>query len=361
MKLLLLHNPGDPRFRFFDLAHSGLLVNSIEPTFQPQICDVGICYANLGFDYFNPNFSHLKIPNTPDFSYEQDLHVFTEVSRLCARIILYIREDGPGWMDRWFDYMKENNLMHRTVVIRDFKFSDKFLLSNKPKELLQDNGGYLRHLKKIGDALPESLEFTQCTVSNMSLNENHINDYLRVKNFTFRFHSYGWLGMGYEREISYLKTYDVFYVKRYRKTIDGYLRRWIESIIRNESNINSYLGPCDDTQYIDELCKSKLCIAPWGLGECVFDDWKASINGVILLRPRTDHVIDYYGIYDSQSNYALREFELSRASLLEQVYEILENYEYFSGLATEYAYDLRKTFTLERHIKDFVAICNFSS
>jgi hypothetical protein len=202
------------------------------------------------------------------------------------------------------------------------------------------------HLSIINDIFSKKkIEYKEVSINEDLWKEKFIP-------FTFLFDNYGWLYKKYERKVK-SKEYDIFYIKNNRPTLDGLLREKIREKLLKMSH-KKCMKNCSKEQYDILLAKSKICVSTWGMGECVYDDWKAILNETILLKIDTSHVIDYYGIYNEENGYIIY-YKHDLSDLEEKINHILKNYDYYLKRAKEAKQRLLE-YTEERHIKDFKEI-----
>ncbi len=354
IKLLLCHNLTDPRFAFFAATEDYFGAQGLEYAGAVADADIAFYCANMGFNYYTSEFGHFWSDSEP-YSFERDMRNIDWLADRVEKIVVYIRDDGASLIDHYFDYWRARGPLGRIIVTKDFSFSAKFRSEILGRTFTQDGGGFYYHLTKILDAFPQAVSFTDYEPIQKVMKRENVELYAGIKIFTWRFHTYGWLGQGYERDIHQHKDIDLFYVKRYRKTIDGYFRREILDRVTKIRGLAKYTAPIDVREYVDTLCRSKIVIAPWGLGECVWDDWKASINGVLLLRPNTDYVDDYYGIYASGRIKNLHYFDADLSNFESCVDHILGDITRLHELAQDTRAALRSDYNLRRHADDFIS------
>ncbi len=355
MKLLLCHNLTDPRFAFFAAIQDYLKSRGIDYVVETADADVAFYCANMGFNYYAQGLSHLWSEEV-QYSFHRDMRNIEWLADRIEKIIVYIRDDGASLIDDYLDHWRSKDLLERVVVTKDFSYSDQFLNSISGRSFTQDNGGFYFHLTQILESFPASLSFTKLPVSQRVMKIENIDSYRKVRLFTWRFHTYGWLGQGYERDTCQVKDIDLFYVKRYRETLDGYYRKAIMNKVTMMSGLAKWTTSINNNDYVDVLCRSKIVVTPWGLGECVWDDWKASINGVLLLRPHSGHIQDYYGIYTSSSNPCLLNFAPDLSDFEATAEKALADHTHLSDAAVDAAVKLRTKYSLRQHADDFTRV-----
>ncbi len=303
---------------------------------------------NMGYNCYPEKFSHFW-NESESFSIHREIRNINELIKLNKKLILYFRSDGAGDLENWINFLENKK---NIIFFKDFNFNiDKF---NDSIEVLQDVGTFLHHLKKIVDAFPEALKNTSYEIKKGIIDKKNFQFYKdNVKLFTFKFNAYGWISQNYckNNDINN-KPHDIFYVKHHRDTIDGYYRIKIKEKLENIKNLNKFMQSCDYTKYEEELCKSKIVISTYGLGECVFDDWKALLNNCVLLKSDTSYVKDYYGIYVPE-NEMIVYYKTDLSDLEEKINYILSNYEFYKKKAVTIKNYLLTRFSLENHIKDF--------
>ena len=355
MKLFLCHNLTDPRFAFFAATEEYLRAQGLEYAHALADADIAFYCANMGFNYYQPALSHFWAEEER-WSFDRDMRNILWLSERVDKLIIYIRDDGSSLIDNYFEYWRQKGLLSRIIVTKDFKFTDEFLESEVVKTFTQDNGGYYFYLTQILEAFPKALSFADSEITQRVINPANIEQYRKIYPFTWRFHTYGWLGQSYERVVEKHKDIDVFYVKRYRKTLDGYYRREILRRVSIIRGLAKWTAPLSDADYVDTLCRAKVVITPWGLGECVWDDWKASINGVQVIRPDTKYVKDYYGIYSQRDNPCLNYCEPDLSNFETVIEDVISKQARLQPLLDDAASTLRSTFDLKRHANDFLKL-----
>ena len=71
---------------------------------------------------------------------------------------------------------------------------------------------------------------------------------------------------------------------------------------KNKYNIVCQTGKLDANEYMDKLKQSKVCIAPYGLGERIALDQYGILAGCIVIKPPMDHLICDPNIYEKEQD-----------------------------------------------------------
>ncbi len=317
-------------------------------------CDVIFYFMNMGWDYYTPELSYMWTNELERWSAEREIKNIEKLLQIDKKLMIYLRGDGASIDKNNIDKIAMNNKV--LCVLHDFHLNLEKI--QNPVKLIKD----YHHLSIIdemnlvyGEAAKLSPYIAVEPISGGDLREVNINIELwgkKFKPFTFLFDNYGWLYKKYERKVK-IKDYDIFYVKNGRSTLDGLLREKTRQKLKNLP-YKKCMKRCRKDQYDLRLAKSKICVSTWGMGECVYDDWKAILNETILLKIDTSHVIDYYGIYNEENEYIIY-YKHDLSDLREKINHILKNYDYYLKRAKVAKQKLLE-FTEEKHIKDFKEI-----
>lgn len=57
------------------------------------------------------------------------------------------------------------------------------------------------------------------------------------------------------------------------------------------------------SMYLKNLCESKICISPWGLGEACYRDYEAILSGCVLVKPDSSFIKSNPNIYQNNVTY----------------------------------------------------------
>lgn len=109
--------------------------------------------------------------------------------------------------------------------------------------------------------------------------------------------------------------------------------RWQREMIRGllETRLNSQ--KVGRRTYMDELCRSKVVLSPFGLGEITLKDFEVFLAGSILLKPDVSHMETWPNFLESEKTYI--PFRWDCSDLLERLEEILRNPESYRDIAYE--------------------------
>jgi len=319
----------------------------IEIVEEIKKCDIIFYFMNMGWNYYRPELSYMWTNDLERWSKDREIRNCQKLLQWDKKLIIYLRGDGASVDKNDIDKIAMNNNV--LCVLHDFHLNMEKI--QNPVKLIKD----YHHLSII-----KEMNFTEEEIYNYNVNLNNerninVNKKLweeKFKPYTFLFDNYGWLYKNYERKVR-KKEYDIFYIKNGRPTLDGILRQKIRDKLM-VLGYNKCMKRCRTNEYDIRLAKSKICVSTWGMGECVYDDWKAILNETILLKIDTSHVIDYYGIYNEENGYIIY-YKHDLSDLEEKINHILENYDYYLKRAKEGKRKLLE-FTEERHIKDFKEI-----
>ncbi len=69
--------------------------------------------------------------------------------------------------------------------------------------------------------------------------------------------------------------------------------------------------------YFKELCESKICISPFGLGEITLKDFECFLTGSLLLKPQMNHMQTWPNLYEDKVTYIAHSWDLD--DVLEQI------------------------------------------
>jgi len=325
------------------------LVNDIEK------CDFILYLSGMGYNYYRKDLEYFWTNDSEqwDFFKREEPHLISFIEK-GKKIILYNRSDGAISLSWLFNTKLYKNYHDKIIIFKDYNFKTDFFKEKKEIPLFGDAGGGGHHKYLIQKYFPESLNLINyCTEKIFS---EDFYKYDKIKVFTFKFDSYGWLYQNYDKNNDVLnKPIDVMFIKHYRPQLfNDFHRNKIKDILNSYNKYNIETDSCDPHQYLNILAKSKICISAWGMGECVYDDWKGILNNTIILKPDTSYMKDYYGIYDP-SNEIIVYFKPDLSNLKEKIEEIISNYPYYLNKVQKAKEYLVNTFTEERHVKDF---CN---
>ena len=107
-----------------------------------------------------------------------------------------------------------------------------------------------------------------------------------------------------------------------------------KNIVLNSPELSEYTIKHESVsgrEYMDILSRSKICIAPYGLGSRIALDQYGLIARCIVIKPEMDHVVVEPNIYTPD----FMEFVDSNwNNLVEKILDILENYKKYSVIAT---------------------------
>lgn len=326
------------------------LVNSMEESTH-------VLYLfNMGENCFNDSCKHYYPNDRYRWSIDREWRNIKSIIRVGKKVIIYVRDDGAGLIDSLLRRIVASNYQERVIIIKDFCFSEAFIQEAKDKPFTSDDGGFYYHLSQILDAFPDIRDARSGKFIQGKPDPALWTYYSKINIFTFRFSNYGWLLQNYDQGIV-RKTTEIFFVKNDRPTIDGMYREKIRRTLieRFGDRVKTKLSTGET--YIDSLAKSKIVVSAWGLGESNYDDWKSTQNRAILIRPRSDHIRDYYGIYGGHAN-TIREFSVDLKNIEYIVQQTILFKDFFLSMAHEYHDHLSK-FDLKRHAADFSEILTY--
>ena len=310
----------------------------IEISNEIKKCDIIFYFMNMGWNYYHEEINDMWSNEKEKWSSEREIKNIEKLLQTNKKMIIYVRGDGASIDKNSIDKIAINNKV--ICVLHDFHLNVEKI--KNPVKLIKD----YHHLSIINE------KFTSKEMETREININKDLWEYKFKPFTFLFDNYGWLYKSYEKKVKE-KEYDIFYIKNKRQTLDGLLREKTREKLLNLP-YKKCMENCRKDQYDLLLAKSKICVSTWGMGECVYDDWKAILNETILLKIDTSHVIDYYGIYNEENGY-LTYYKHDLSDLEDKINHILENYDYYLKRAKKAKKRLLE-YTEERHIKDFKEI-----
>jgi len=112
---------------------------------------------------------------------------------------------------------------------------------------------------------------------------------------------------------------DVFYTKH---------RKGIWNKIKSLKNYSTLTDKLPRQQFIETLVRSKLALAPFGMGEICFRDFELMQYGVLMVKPSMDHLNTFPNPYNSEDTYVSFKRDLSNLEeVLTLVLENLRDYE----------------------------------
>lgn len=121
------------------------------------------------------------------------------------------------------------------------------------------------------------------------------------------------------------KDIDIFCIFHEHKDVLGTHRNKIGEIVKSKlgDRYNIVFGSnYDQNTYHSLLSRSKICIAPWGLGERIALDQKGLLAGCVLLKPDSDYVLTYPDLY--QEKYYVK-FKQDLSDIEDICVEVLTN------------------------------------
>ncbi len=63
-------------------------------------------------------------------------------------------------------------------------------------------------------------------------------------------------------------------------------------------------------KYFDELCHSKICVSPFGLGEITLKDFECFLTGAMLFKPDMDHMQTWPNFFEKDITYLAHDWDL---------------------------------------------------
>jgi hypothetical protein len=314
-------------------------------------CEFIFYLCNMGYNYYNKDQEYFWTNQKEAFSFlkreEPNLIRFIEKGK---KLILYWRSDGGDILSTLFSSDLYKKHSDKLIIFKDFNFD----INNFDNEIKIINGRH--HIYLIYKYFPEVMEIVKSNEKIKSIDKNNFNKLEKIKLFTFKFKTYGWLNQNYDKKNNISnKPIDVMFIKNYRKNSwDCFYRMKIKERLDNIVKYNVRTKECERNEYLDIISKSKICISGWGIGECVFDDWKGILNNTIVLKPDTSYLRDYYNIYDPKNEFIIY-FKPDLSDLDEKIEEIINNYSYYLNKVQIGKKYLVNKYTEEKHIEDF---CN---
>lgn len=146
------------------------------------------------------------------------------------------------------------------------------------------------------------------------------------------------------------KDIDIFCVFHKHSGILADHRKKIKETIEKMTDLTIVTGSdLDQNDYNLTLLRSKICIAPWGLGERIALDQKGILAKCIVLKPDTDFVQFFPDMYDEK--YYVK-FKLDLSDLEEKCREVLKNYSKYME-RTIAASKLFQTAKYENYVEKF--------
>jgi len=153
-----------------------------------------------------------------------------------------------------------------------------------------------------------------------------------------------------EKRGSYAKTIDIFCVYNIHDEPINTQRAAITKILNEMESTTIVAGSgFGQTEYHESMMKSKIVVAPWGIGERIAADQKAILCNCVLVKPDTDYVLTYPDLYQDKY-YVKCKHDLS--DLKEICVDILNNYEKYLTRTND-AFALITETTKEKYIEQF--------
>ena len=302
-------------------------------------CDTVLYLFNMGVEgLFNINKLELK----QKYDYSKEIKNIKYFIKLKKKIIIYIREDGGTVIDCIND-LKNQYSSDIILIIRDY-----ILKESKDYELLSNS--HYKYL--ISTIYPKNDKDVSYRIYNNNPNNNIC--------FTIPYPSktpYGWIGGHWKPYRKFIhekkdKEIDVFYVKHFREdTYNGIYRKKLLEKLKNiniNNNFNLYTESTTKEIFYDKLLKSKIMISVWGIGESLIDDYFCIHNDIIVLKVNTNHIKDFYNLYEENNIFHF--FNLDFSNLEEKINEILNNYDYYYKLHNKKRELIIKKFDVNYHI-----------
>ena len=289
-------------------------------------------------ELFKPTMMVLLAPKTTLKNFSKELEKIPEIKTISYDQIYKITEK----------IIKSANSDVRFILQQYIKNLEVNIMANKLNNFNEKSLLYVEHSDEI-DEIIEEFEDERKNIWKIFIKR------LKKKFSEFNYkHFDNWEYIILQKD-NWLKKkeYDIFYIKNKRQTLDGLLREKTREKLLNLP-YKKCMENCRKDQYDLLLAKSKICVSTWGMGECVYDDWKAILNETILLKIDTSHVIDYYGIYNEANGYLIY-YKHDLSDLEDKINHILENYDYYLKKAKKAKQRLLE-YTEDRHIKDFKEI-----
>ena len=127
-------------------------------------------------------------------------------------------------------------------------------------------------------------------------------------------------------------------------------RKNIQNIVKGMKDLKVVYGNnLDQNEYHEKLLRSKICIAPWGLGERIAVDQKGILAGCIVLKPDTDFLLTFPDLYNEK--YYVK-FNQDLSNMEEVCRNTLANHKSLIKKTTE-AIELFNNTTYEKYVERF--------
>jgi hypothetical protein len=146
------------------------------------------------------------------------------------------------------------------------------------------------------------------------------------------------------------KDIDIFCISHDHEQVLEKHRREIREKVESElKDYKTIIGNnFNQNDYHSYLARSKVCIAPWGLGERIALDQKAILSDCIVIKPDTDFVLGFPDIYNE--NYYVK-IKQDLTDLVDVCKYVLQNYDKYK-IRTERALNLLNNVTYETYIEN---------
>jgi len=93
----------------------------------------------------------------------------------------------------------------------------------------------------------------------------------------------------------------------------------------------SVSGKCKGQEYLNRMGRSKVCISPYGLGECCFRDLEAYCSGAICIKPSMDHIETWPNLYRDRETYISCKPDWSDLESI--LFDVVNNYDGYKHIA----------------------------
>ncbi|MBX2833826.1 MAG: glycosyltransferase [Micavibrio sp.] len=105
----------------------------------------------------------------------------------------------------------------------------------------------------------------------------------------------------------------------YARATMRFQRERIRDILKDQLPTNKV----SRRQYLRELCESKVCISPFGLGEITLKDFECFLTGSLLFKPDMSHMDTWPNFYEEGATYISHDWDLENFE--ENLKHILRN------------------------------------
>ena len=278
---------------------------------------------------FTKELKHFKYDKKFDLS--KEIKMIEYFIKLNKKIIIYLRNDGSTI------YNSINNLIEL--------YPNKILFVIKDY-LLKEEKIYLTQSSNYGKYLIHK-QFEKSNSREIQESFNLLKKYFC---YTIPYNKkvgYGFVGKDYEYP-KQEKIYDIFYIKKFREgQLNCLLRKkTLEQVLNLKDKYKICTDPCSKEDYKKKLLQSKICISTWGLGESLNDDYFCIVNDIIVLKLDTNHLNDFYHLFEKDILFHFYKIDFSNFEL--KIKMILDNYEYYYNL-----YNKKRQIIIDKYDKEF--------